>query len=107
MDDNVLDEKKNSFLKLINDALDTAHSSNTISEIEMQKCASFILDEMGLMKSDEDMLELITRVNTEWKIFDSVITLLGQKEHIKEHIQEDQEAIDKVKDVLASLSAQA
>lgn len=102
MDENALDEKKNSFLKYINDALDSAFAAKTITETEMQRCAAFILDEMGLMKNDEDMLELIKRVNTKWTIFDSVITLLSKKEFI----EEDKEAIDKVKDMLASFNTQ-
>ena len=102
MDDNALDEKKNSFLKLVNDALDAAHSAKTISELEMQKCAAFILDEMGLMKNEDDMLDLIKRVNTKWTIFDSVITIFGSKELVKE----DEEAINKVKDMLASFNTQ-
>jgi predicted transcriptional regulator len=103
MDENSLDEKKNYFLEHINDALDSAFAANTITETEMQKCAAFILDEMGLMKNDDDMLDLIKRVNIKWTIFDSVITLLSKKEFI----EEDKEAMDKVKDMLASFNSQA
>ena len=102
MDNNVFDDQKNHFLKIVNDTLDSALSENKITQYEMGRCAAFILDEMELMKTDEDLLDLLKRVNTKWKIFDSLITIFSQKELVKE----DTVAIDKVKDMLASFNVQ-